>query len=92
MALADAAVVAPPTFLDGVLSFITAHPAASVSTIVSFIAELVMRFYPSAKALSLLVPVVYVVDGIVSILGWVSALLKLMITSAQNVVVTPPKP
>lgn len=92
MAFADAAVVAPPTFLDGILAFLAAHPAGSISTIVGFIAELVMRFYPSNKALSLLVPVVYGVDGIAVMLGWLSAILKQMITSAQNLAATQPKP
>lgn len=87
-AYAQAAVVAPPTFLDGILNWIKGLNAGVVGSILAVVAEISMRMVPTQKALSLLVPVKYVCDGMVVLMGWLSGLLSILITSLNN---SPPK-
>ena len=86
-AFAQAVAPAAPTFLDGILKFIEGlNPAIVSGTLV--VLEALLRIVPSAKALSVLVPVKYGMDGVAKIFVWASGLLAIMIASMNNV--TPP--
>lgn len=84
-----AGAVAPPTFLDGALNWLKALNPIAVGGVMSVV-EIVLRLVPSQKALSILVPVKYVLDGVSTLFGWVSGLVTVLITSLNNVV--PPTP
>lgn len=75
---------APPTFLDGILHWIASLSPAMVSTVVGVLAEIALRLWPSAKALSLLVPVKYVLVGLTAIFAFLIGVLDSLITAANN--------
>lgn len=82
---AQAVAVAPPTFLDGVLAWINGLSPTVLATVLGVVAEIGLRLYPSAKALSLLVPVKYVIAGLVGILNFVNGVLDTLISAANKV-------
>ena len=84
----DVVAVAPPTYLDGILKWITGASGIASSAVV--VIELVLRLVPTAKPLSILVPVKYLFDGMVGILKFLSDLLGQLINSLN--VVQPPNP
>lgn len=77
--------VAAPAYLDGVLAFLAGHPIASLSVILTIVAELGLKVYPSEKALSILIPVKYGLDGLKAILSWVGGIIDSFVQSAQNI-------
>lgn len=78
---APVAVVAP-TFLDGILKFLTSTSGLTTGVVVA--AELAMRLFPSKNPLSFLVPAKYIVSSLVSILTWIQQLLMTLINAGQN--------
>ena len=84
MALAQ---VIPPesgTFLDAVAKFLNDIPAAAIAS--GLIAlEFVLRFLPTVKPASILVPVKKGLDVVVFILNYTGGLLEKVIVMANNV-------
>ena len=82
-ALAQEAAVVAPTYLDEVLKWLQ---NGSVLAAMAFIVELVARVWPTEKAKSLLVPVKYLIDGLVLIMIFISKnVLDPMITGLNRV-------
>lgn len=89
--IAFADVSAAPTFLDGILAWIAAHPTESFSGMLGLAADIVFRVFPTAKAMSILSPVKYGADGLIKMLVWLSAGLQVLISAGNNVTpVAPP--
>lgn len=84
-AFAQAAAPAAPTFLDGVLAWINGLSPTVLATVLSVVAEIGLRLYPSAKAMSLLVPVKYLLSGLITILGFLVTVVNSLIAAANNV-------
>jgi hypothetical protein len=84
MAFADAVVVvAEPTFLDGVLKFLAALDPAVVGVAVAIV-EAGLRLLPTGKAASVLVPVNYVLKGLIVIATVLQTLTGKLIESGNN--------
>lgn len=84
--LADAAVVAvvaEPKFLDGILAALAG--AGGIVSAIVIVAEVVLRMVPTAKPLSVLIPVQYVVIGLIKILEFVKDLVVKLIEVANKV-------
>lgn len=75
--------VANPTFLDGVLAWIPAHAAAVASGL--GVLEVVLRLVPSQKALSILVPVKYALNGLGTICTWAGGIVDTLASQFNNV-------
>lgn len=77
--------VVPPTFLDGVLNWIDGLSAGVVAGVIAVV-EIILRLVPSHKALSVLVPVKYVLDGVCKVFSWASGLLAVLIASLNRTI------
>lgn len=84
------AVVPTPTFLDAILAFIKSPPVYWSAIVAGL--EMAMRMLPTAKAMSLLVPIQYALKGLSTIFAWFADVLDVVIGTANNVVPVPPKP
>lgn len=81
-AFADAAIVADPTFLDSIIKALQNINPMIIAGIVTAL-EIGMRLVPSLKPLSLLVPMKYVVSGLIVILSLLESILAKLIAAAN---------
>lgn len=82
-AVAAPVVAAAPTFLDGILNWITNNTVISASVVA--VLEVILRIFPTSKAASLLVPIKYVVSGVGTILKWLGdSVLDPLIKAGNN--------
>lgn len=88
-ALAQDAVVANPTWLDGITKWAADHPVTSLSSILGFVLEILFRFVPTQKAMSILIPVRYVLVGAIAIFQWIADLVQVAIVAGNNVAKPP---
>lgn len=73
-----------PAFLDGILKAMDGISPAMVSGLL-ILAEVIFRMIPSAKPLSILVPVKYAMVGVAKILNFIGDMLQKLIDVANNV-------
>jgi hypothetical protein len=84
------AVVAQPTYLDGILKFIAGIGASTGVAVI--VVEAILRLFPSAQPISLLVPVKYLLDGCIEIFKFVSDFIGSLISGLNVVVPAPAAP
>jgi len=75
--------VPAPTFLDGVIKFISELSPSLIAGLL-VVVEFILRATPSVKPLSILVPAKYACQGLAFILEWAAGLLDKLIIVAQN--------
>jgi len=81
---AQEAMPAAPTFLDGIIKALESIPGTVIALIMSVV-EVALRWFPTWKPLSLLIPIKYVIDGVGKILMLLSAWVDALIKVANNV-------
>jgi uncharacterized membrane protein (UPF0136 family) len=75
--------VPAPTYLDAILAYLQ-NLSPAVVTGVLVLVEFALRAWPSAKPLSVLVPVRYGLSGVSVIASWAAAFVDKVIIVAQN--------
>lgn len=71
--------VAQPTYLDGVLKWISQISPGVLAAVLAVVADIAVRVWKTSKPLSLLIPVKYAVVSLKKILGALENVLEILI-------------
>lgn len=74
-----------PSYLDGVLAWISSVSQVSLSLVLGIVAEIGMRIFKSEKALSLLIPVKYLLASLIKVMEFLIKGLDILIENFNRV-------